>query len=75
MNLFRSEEHVNNWSQYDPISEEAITPLADWALLFGGPMFRSRLEPDNLSRTGEYMSEFFDTLHELGREGPFWQSE
>jgi len=50
-------------------------PLANWALLFSGPMFRNRLEPDNLSRTGEYMSEFFDTLHELGREGPFWQSE
>jgi hypothetical protein len=29
MNLFRSEEHAKNWSCYDPISEEAIMPLAE----------------------------------------------
>ncbi len=39
MNLFRSEEHVKNWSSYDPISEEAIMPLADWALLLAGQCF------------------------------------
>ena len=28
MNLFRSEEHVKNWSLYDPVSADAIMPLA-----------------------------------------------
>jgi len=73
MNLFRSEEHVKNWSLYDPVSEDAIMPLADWALAFSGPFVRKRLEPDYLSRVQEYRSKLFLTLQELGRISPFWQ--
>ena len=39
MNLFRSEEHVEHWSEYDAESEDAIMPLTDWAKVFGGPLF------------------------------------
>ncbi len=74
MNLFRSEEHVKNWSSYDPISEEAIMPLADWAMAFGGPMFRNRLEPDYLSRGDEYWADFSSRLTKLGKKGWAWQS-
>ena len=73
MNLFRSEEHVKSWSLYDPISEDAIMPLVDWALAFSGPLTRNRLEPDYLSRIQEYKSELFIALQKLGRTGPFWQ--
>jgi len=73
MNLFRSEEHVKNWSSYNPISEEAIMPLAGWALAFSGSMCRGRLGPDILSRRSEYLAELFQTLRELGKEGSFWQ--
>jgi hypothetical protein len=73
MNLFRAEEHVKNWSSYNSISEEAIMPLADWALAFSGSMCRDRLGPDILSRRSEYLSELFHTLQELGKEGSFWQ--
>ncbi len=73
MNLFRSEEHVKNWSLWDPISSDAIMPLADWALAFSGPLTRNRLQPDYLSRVQEYKSELFHTLEKLGRTGPFWQ--
>jgi hypothetical protein len=73
MNLFRSEEHVKNWSSYDPTSEESIMPLANWALAFSGPMIRDRLGPDILSRRSEYLAEFFHTLRDLGKEGSFWQ--
>jgi len=72
MNLFRSEEHVKNWSSYNSVSEEAIMPLADWALAFSGSMCRDRLAPDILSRRSEYLSELLRTLEELGRTGPFW---
>ncbi len=74
MNLFRSEEHVKNWSLYDPVSADAIMPLVDWALVFSGPLARSRLEPNYLSRVQEYRSDLFDRLSKLGRTGPFWQS-
>jgi len=75
MNLFRSEEHVKKWSLYDPISLDAIMPLADWALVFGGPLTRNRLKPDYLLRIQEYISELFVALHELGKTGPFWQAQ
>ena len=75
MNLFRSEEHVKNWSSYNSISEEAIMPLANWALALSGSMCRDRLGPDILSRRSEYLSELLHTLRELGKEGSFWQPE
>jgi hypothetical protein len=75
MNLFRSEEHARNWSLYDPISEDSIMPLADWAYVFRGPLFRNRLEPDILARTQEYYGHFFTRLAELGKTGPFWTPE
>ncbi len=74
MNLFRSEEHIKNWSLYDPVSEDAIMPLAEWALAFSGPLTRNRLEPDYLSRVQEYKAELFLILQNLGKTGPFWQS-
>ena len=37
MNIFRSEEHVKNWSLYNPESEDAIMPLADWVEAGGHP--------------------------------------
>ncbi len=72
MNLFRSEEHVKNWSQYDAGSAESIMPLADWALAFSGPLFRNRLAPDYLSRIKEYASELLTSLKKLGKTGAFW---
>ncbi len=76
MNLFRSEEHVKAWSLYDPASEEAIMPVEDWAKVFGGRMFTNRLDPDYLSRVGEYRGDFGKTLFsELGKTGPFFTGE
>ena len=72
MNLFRSEEHVKNWSLYDPISEEAIMPLADWSQVLSGPLFWKRLDSDYLMRTPEYISVFFETLQQMGEMGSFW---
>ena len=73
MNLFRSEEHVKNWSLYDPVSQNAIMPLVDWAQVFSGPLVRERLESDYLSRVPEYKAELFRALAKAGRKGPFWE--
>ena len=67
MNLFRSEEHVKNWSLYDPVSAESIMPLSNWATVFSGPLFRNRLEPDYLSRVNEYASETVLIAEEVGQ--------
>ena len=75
MNLFRSEEHVKNWSLYDSVSAESIMPLPNWATAFSGPLMRNRLQPDYLSRVNEYASEMVLSLKKLGKAGPFWIPE
>jgi hypothetical protein len=73
MNLFRSEEHVRNWDRFVPDSEEGIIPLPDLVKLFSGNYFRRRLDPDWVSRSGEYGLEMVTTMNEIGKSGPFWQ--
>ena len=70
MNLFRSEEHVRNWSGFKPDTEEGIIPLDDLVTLFSGNYFRSRLDEDWVSRSREYAIEF---VKEFEKMGPFWQ--
>jgi len=72
MNLFRSEEHVKNWAAYDPVSAESIIPVAVYAKVWSGPLFKNRLAPDYLSRVPEYAEVFIKTLREIGKGGPFW---
>ncbi|RJP14318.1 MAG: hypothetical protein C4520_21625 [Candidatus Abyssobacteria bacterium SURF_5] len=72
MNFFRSEEHLRNWKQFDPATEAGIIPVADLVKLFSIDFFRKRMEPDYISRMQEFMPEFFNTLREIGKTGPFW---
>jgi hypothetical protein len=76
MNLFRSEEHVKNWSLYDPASVDAIMTVEDWAKVFAGPLFRRRRDADYLSRVDEYRADFGKVLlGDLGRSGPFFTGD
>jgi hypothetical protein len=70
MNLFRSEEHVRNWSGFKAGTEEGIVPLLDMAKIFSGSFFTKRLETDYVSHMREYMKEMIGALQ--GR-GSFWQ--
>jgi hypothetical protein len=73
MNLFRSGEHVRNWTQYDAGSADGTMPLKDYAKLFSGGMFRERLAPDYLPRMMQLEDETLNTLVKLGKTGPFWR--
>jgi hypothetical protein len=70
MNLFRSEEHFRNWSGYKADTEEGILQLPDVVKLFSIDLFKKRLEPDYVSRIGEYRMELIDNLKKMGS---FWQ--
>ncbi|MBI4774208.1 MAG: hypothetical protein HY788_08515 [Deltaproteobacteria bacterium] len=70
MNLFRSEEHVRNWSGFKPGTEQGINPLAGVVGLFSGPFFTKRLEPDYASRMQNYLMELIGVLKTMGS---FWQ--
>jgi hypothetical protein len=73
MNLFRSEEHIRNWSRFDPAAEQGIVPLADLVRLFSLDMFKKRLEPDYATRSSAYAGEFLSAVAELGKTRPFWR--
>jgi hypothetical protein len=65
---------VKNWSQYDPVSEDAIMSLANWAQAFSGPLFRKRLEPDYLAQINTYVGALLGALQQMGKTGSFWQA-
>ncbi len=48
-------------------------PVADWARVFAGPMFSRRLDPDYLDKVEDYLTEYHNDLHALGKASPFWQ--
>jgi hypothetical protein len=73
MSLFRSEEHVRNWTLYDPGSADGTMLLRDYAQLFGGGMFPERLAPDYLPRMMQLEDETLNTLVKLRKTGVFWR--
>lgn len=72
MTFFRSEEHLRNWAQFQPGTEEGIFPLPDLLKLFSVQMFRRRLDPEYFFHMREYVMEWITTLTEIGKTGPFW---
>jgi hypothetical protein len=71
MNLFRSEEHIRNWSGFKADTEEGINKISDIAGLFSGNFFTRRLDPDYVSHMQEYLMELIGNLKGMGS---FWQS-
>ncbi len=57
MNLFRSEEHVRNWSGFKADTEAGINKLSDVVGLFSLNLFTRRLDPDYASHLQEYLME------------------
>jgi hypothetical protein len=72
MNLFRSEEHVRNWSGYKVDTDEGINKLSAVLGLFSINFFTKRLEPDYASRMQDYLMELVEILKGMGS---FWQPE
>ncbi len=70
MNLFRSEEHVRNWSGFKADTEAGINQLSDVVGLFSLNLFTKRLDPDYASHLQEYLMELIGALKGMG---PFWQ--
>lgn len=73
MNIFRSEEHVRNWTSFVEGTDEGITPITDIIKLFSGPFFTRRLDQDYVSHITEYAREMVKTMKEIGKTGPFWK--
>jgi hypothetical protein len=70
MNLFRSEEHARNWKGFKENTEAGIVPLKSLAKVFSIKLFTRRLDPDYVTKIGDYIQEFVKTVSGMG---PFWQ--
>jgi hypothetical protein len=70
MNLFRSEEHVRNWSGFKADTEEGINKLSDIVRLFSVNFFTKRLDSDYVSSMKGYLMELIGILKGMGS---FWQ--
>ena len=72
MNLFRTEEHVRNWSGFKMGTEEGILELSVLHKIFSGSFFSRRLDPDYCSHRLEYRGPYRAALAEIGKTRPFW---
>ena len=70
MNLFRSEEHVRNWSGFKSGTEEGMNKVSDVAGLFSGNFFTKRLDSDYVSHMQDYLMELIGSMKDMGS---FWQ--
>ena len=73
MNLFRSEEHMRNWAQFNPDSAEASLPLNDEVTMFSTEAAKHRLGGDFISKwLAGQSGEIAEAARQLGKTGPFW---
>jgi len=73
MNLFRSEEHIQNWSRYDAAAEQGILPLQDIVNVFSGKFMQKRLDLNYASHALEYFGETLSVISEVAKMRPFWK--
>ncbi|MDH3682930.1 MAG: hypothetical protein OEV40_23615 [Acidimicrobiia bacterium] len=71
MNLFRSEEHVHQWSQFEPATSERILTLDDLVELFSVDHFTRRLDSHYIA-SGLHGDSFITAVTELGRTRSYW---
>ena len=73
MNLFRSEEHVRSWSQFNPDSTSAISTLEDEVTLFSTESNKHKLDGDYSSQwLPKQAGERASAAQQMGKTGPFW---
>ena len=72
MNLFRSEEHVRNWSGYQEGTDEAILSLGDLMAIFETPRHSAKYNGNYVSSAPDYAPRFFEKLREVTGNASFW---
>ena len=72
MNLFRSEEHVKQWSGFKAGTEEGVIELSVLLQLFSVDTFAKRLNPDYVFRMKEYRTARIAAWGEIMKKSPFW---
>lgn len=72
MHLFRSKEHIKQWSGFRPGTEAGILTLAGAMRVMSTPRHRNRLRPDYVSTVQETVPGFVQRLLEVSDNSPHW---
>ena len=72
MNLFRSEEHVRNWSGFKPGTEEGILSLDQFMTIFETPRHRDKFSGHYVSSAPDHAPAFYEKLKEVTGGSAFW---
>lgn len=72
MHLFRSKEHIEQWSGFRPGTEAGILTLAGAMRVMSTPRHRNRLRPDYVSTVQETVPAFVNRLLEVSDNSPHW---
>ncbi len=75
MHLFRSEEHVRQWSGYREDAREGLLSLEQVRSIFAARRFSERLSGTYVSQLPQYRREFLATLAEVTNHSSFWAPE
>ena len=62
MVFFRSEEHLQNWAQYDPATKDGISSLEGLLAMFSTNLFKKRLSTDYISNMKTYLGELIGEI-------------
>jgi hypothetical protein len=74
MLFFRSEEHLNNWTPYDPAKKDGISQLEGLLSMFSSNLFKRRMDPDYFSNMKNYLSELIGEVGTNDKIGIFLKS-
>jgi hypothetical protein len=74
MLFFRSEEHLKNWTQYDPATEGGISQLEGLLTMFSSNVFKRRMDPDYFSNMKTYLRELIAENGSNDKIGVFLKS-
>ena len=66
MNLFRSEEHVRRWADFNADSMDGIKPVREMAKVFSNPLFTERLNENYVRRIEERIPGLLADLDRFG---------
>jgi hypothetical protein len=72
MNLFRSEEHLKKWSEFEEKTDEGILSLYDIMAIFSTPRHTRKLDKRYVSAAPEYGSLFIKRIEEVTGGSSLW---
>jgi hypothetical protein len=74
MVFFRSEEHLQNWAQYDPGTKDGISTVEGLLAMFSTSLFKRRLDTDYISNMKTYLGELIGEIGNFEGLGIYMKS-